>query len=651
MRSFINKGTCLFSACALIACLAGFSVDRTNHVMAHQAPQDQLQEYISFSRTPCATYSLDYFKPNKWTEFISKEQAKDDLAFLKYLFNNAYSGREYWERKGIDFGAIYNKIENIIDRSSGRVRSEEIENALASALTPIVDGHLSIVGESVHNFCPHLDAYFTDIIVRQQANGAYSVRYSPSSHITRGTLFTGSKNDLFPTLSPTGVKEYLLGRLSRTTIIDLETSFNDRKVVLPLHRSYVSLPDSAIGSGVFSEYDLNGLHILGVSSFDSYYSNQLRAFANSASKQRLRQTFLLNLTGNTGGNSGYPEAFFKGLFGVALWPILAANLVSPPILQATSLVDGGNGDHRELVASSNRQMSSAMQVPYRYWSNIISHRRAQFNQWKGRVIVLVNGSVSSSGEAAVAMAKADRNSLIVGENTAGKYIFGDRRVYYLPNSGLQVWLGSKLFLDPNLKEGAGYYPDYWLDSHDPVSEIAKWSRDQKHYLFTPVSRKALFTIDFAGEMSKQSRRIRRLVGAILGPGEIGSKIEVDQVVRRQGKTSLRLEARQETTVFYALSMPIPTSSSSTVAANWHVRGSGIRRQGKQLDNCFVGLAYTDNDGQRQFLASNYDGTFPWTTGRAVVNLGKVGGRDLEFVVFLSKTGQLWISDAGISVVE
>jgi hypothetical protein len=42
--------------------------------------------------------------------------------------------------------------------------------------------------------------------------------------------------------------------------------------------------------------------------------------------------------------------------------------------------------------------------------------------------------------------------------------FGDLTIYRLPNSGLQVQLTNKLFLEPDLAstQGIGYLPDLWV---------------------------------------------------------------------------------------------------------------------------------------------------------------------------------------------
>ena len=45
---------------------------------------------------------------------ISQSQALEDFVTFKYLIDNAYSGRDYWAMRGVDFPKLYAQIEGVI---------------------------------------------------------------------------------------------------------------------------------------------------------------------------------------------------------------------------------------------------------------------------------------------------------------------------------------------------------------------------------------------------------------------------------------------------------------------------------------------------------------------------------------------------------
>ena len=69
----------------------------------YDTPPNFIKTYIdSLSRTVAYKEIPDYVdKP--CPEYITKEQAREDIEMFKYLIKTAYSGKAYWEKQGVDF--------------------------------------------------------------------------------------------------------------------------------------------------------------------------------------------------------------------------------------------------------------------------------------------------------------------------------------------------------------------------------------------------------------------------------------------------------------------------------------------------------------------------------------------------------------------
>jgi hypothetical protein len=98
--------------------------------------------------------------------------------------------------------------------------------------------------------------------------------------------------------------------------------------------------------------------------------------------------------------------------------------------------------------------------------------------YTGRLVVLVDKQVASSGETFAQLAAQIRGAVLVGENTAGCVDYGNVDMKpALPHSGIQCAFGRTRFVEDWIRpsrEGVGFFPDYWLDTADPVAQIAAW---------------------------------------------------------------------------------------------------------------------------------------------------------------------------------
>lgn len=81
-----------------------------------------------------------------------------------------------------------------------------------------------------------------------------------------------------------------------------------------------------------------------------------------------------------------------------------------------------------------------------------------------KIYVLIDRYVSSSGESAIANLKAIEGTVVLGENSGGRYFSGNCIDIYLPNTGLSLYYGTGRVLyngTQNIDELGGFAPDIY----------------------------------------------------------------------------------------------------------------------------------------------------------------------------------------------
>ena len=96
--------------------------------------------------------------------------------------------------------------------------------------------------------------------------------------------------------------------------------------------------------------------------------------------------------------------------------------------------------------------------------------------FSGRLAVLADAGVASSGETFVFLASQIQGAVLLGENTSGCTAYGNVEGHDpLPHSRIELWFGRSRFVWECVRpvvEGVGVFPDYWLDDPDPIGWLA-----------------------------------------------------------------------------------------------------------------------------------------------------------------------------------
>lgn len=191
--------------------------------------------------------------------------------------------------------------------------------------------------------------------------------------------------------------------------------------------------------------EVDGIPVFDIKRF--YYDTeeeklQLEAFAKSGANYKNYPYLIFDLRMNNGGSDAYLWEFLVGLTGEEPEPpidFLQKNSDTFLELLKTEydITDVESGI--ETYQTEGKQVSAAQ-----------------------KIYVLIDRYVSSSGESAIANLKAIEGTVVLGENSGGRYFSGNCIDIFLPNTGLSLYYGTGRVLyngTQNIDELGGFAPD------------------------------------------------------------------------------------------------------------------------------------------------------------------------------------------------
>ena len=419
---------------------------------------------------------------------LAKEEALEDIGMFEYLLNTSYSGLEYWEHAGVDFKSHLDSLRSALEERD-TISSYEFERGLSTILKHIFDGHIALIGRGYNHAYRHKAVCFCDILVEKTEDGLLRVIDSQLDPVKIGDQFTqeNAERYLFRTLSPPGKIHYLIGVFSFDVPPRERLSFNGKAMQVPFHKSrllYARFDDPE----PFHVERKNNIPIIRAASFSDNLYPKMKEFMAAGSEFKNEDTIIVNLFGNGGGSSVFPEGFVRNLNGLSEWNVSNAVLTSPAITQYylrydTASMPDISPELKYAIASNSKKYEQYRTSPARTWEFGSSHGQIRSGTYHGTLIILTNRRVLSAGEAMVGYSQSVKNRILIGENTGGVTQFSDCQQYLLPNSRFIVKLPRRLLLVPGFEECVGFLPDYWLDSREPVKEVLRWAANPADYRF------------------------------------------------------------------------------------------------------------------------------------------------------------------------
>ena len=401
---------------------------------------------------------------------LTKEMALEDLSIFHYLFNNAYSGKDFYKLKGFKFDPLFEEVKQKLKRKNS-ITSYDLIDFFLSIVHEIHDGHFAFwFGDKFKSLERKKRAYFADVLLKK-ANKGYLVIKSLNDNITVGSMvqIKDAEKYLFRTLAPPDENHYFLGIRSWQPVNKISLTINDEEIEIPVTVCKTTLAEKD-DIGIFKHSNINGYDYVSSSRFWAYHDNLSKRddevmgrFKSCGYNLREKNIVIWDLLNNGGGNSDYPMAFLKGLNGYVEWKSQIAILHSPPIsyIQSQSYTTDENVKEWTFHTATST-----------------TEKRSYF---KGTLYIISNDRIGSSGEIALMMAKCVDNCVIVGQNSRGTGLFGEVLHFQLPNSKICIQLPRKIFLH-DVNEGMGIEPDYWINSTNPQKELLQWLNNPDDYI-------------------------------------------------------------------------------------------------------------------------------------------------------------------------
>jgi hypothetical protein len=466
-----------------------------------------LRSYINAMNEPCNYKELPDYLVSKPPMYITKIQALEDIEMIQYLFDNAYCGRDYWQNNGIKFESLSDRLKEYVDTCpSDRIDVKTFEDVLYDYLSPINDGHTSIVGFQNRTLIKWLKPYFAEIIVEKQ-NNRFVVIESKQFNVKCGSEYIDSREFLFKTLSKNNTEQYLIGKLSTEKIDTLTINFNTGNILLNLHVSGIENVKVDNTDKLVQIDTIKEVPVIRTSSFiwSKGKENDLETFVNYGKSLINRPAFIWNLIANWGGDANYPYRFVGNFNGLSQIYAYVLVLHSPPSNQcywknkntwlelwSESSIRALNNDNIPLdsvpvnrkgkIESIRIEKQTVKTNPRKYWE-IVTKPEKLYGNYNGKAIILMSSKTASAGNNAVAISKSIPNSIIIGSNSSSSFAIGNKKNYCLKNSLIRLELPGTLTIHPDNKLEKGFLPDYWLDSEQPVQDVVDWINNPDTFQF------------------------------------------------------------------------------------------------------------------------------------------------------------------------
>lgn len=131
-------------------------------------------------------------------------------------------------------------------------------------------------------------------------------------------------------------------------------------------------------------------------------------------------------------------------------------------------------------------------------------------------------------------------------------------------------------------------------------------------------------------------------GAWNGESLVESIFEEDSTVCFNGQPSFKLSGDINTHRWNFFSYRIPRYVKA-LKAEFAVKTENVRKEDNQYNNCYVGFVYRDENDEQRFHIAQFNGTNDWKVNQLFFNVQEQKAHNVEFSIFLSKSGTMWVS--------
>lgn len=375
---------------------------------------------------------------------LTMDEALEDVLYTQYVLENAYSGYSYYDEEL--FHTAFDSMQKEL-HSLTSISPNALMDLIAARLSFLSDGHLAFsTQEYGRGFFQKLQTYVSDLIVTEE-DGQFFTADTGKRVVLEPPLRA------FPTIREDIPNARLVGLRSKKPVTEISIQMENQRETIPVHRIKSQPRGQAC---LIEECYLSDIAIITCSSFVGDSEETKNRFYEIGRKCRSYPHVIWNLSNNLGGSSELPKQFLLGLTGGF-----------PDTLRFLAL-------QSTLVHA--KEYGQIWEIP-RHFEPICNGQTENAGLFGGRLHVIINDLVASSGEVAIAWAASLPRVSFYGCNSRGVGRFGDLCVYALPHSKITLWCPQKVF-DTNIAETEGYEPNFWLDSENVVSSVHNWIASQ-----------------------------------------------------------------------------------------------------------------------------------------------------------------------------
>jgi len=443
------------------------------------APRKEADEYLSQiqyipddEEVPMEALAIDIGSDPP--DYITRDQAIEDVEYLFYLLSHGYCGYGYFMTRG-DFDEAYTRIEEDLE-SSSTWSQEDLSQILHDNLRFIQDCHLRI-GE--HTYGTHMDFWYDIAFEMEKEKGIYRFFLQEREYQVVSINGEDPEAFMFPSLNAQGSPVYRMGVLSTTVPEPLELIAQHDDELLYQDVTLSCSDFTYFSEDIFQETTIGGVPVVRIRSFSDHHREGIDRFLEAAYTYRGEPVLIIDLRGNGGGNEAWPKEWITRFTGSRP----SNNRYFTELTTKTTMMGRANYFHYLLdlypetlfyQGEKNRYTTQAEFFEHNqmtpYWSGPFT-QEAQTISNDTTVIVVTNGSVASAAEGCIIYLQQVENVILVGENTCGALVFGQMTLHQLPHSKLSLYLPISLNipLDLTLREEKGFFPDLWIPGEHAVN--------------------------------------------------------------------------------------------------------------------------------------------------------------------------------------
>lgn len=383
-------------------------------------------------------------KPIKDT--ITAEEAKEDVDLFFRALKYGY-GAYYYFGGDEAFDKAKEEVMSFIEEKK-IIYSHDLGNKIRDSLDFVRDGHFGVYGNSPVNIDGgRFEFYYCENQeFSKDENGFYKETVDGEKW-----YFSGCENpdvSIEPYLNSEGWIVYapVLFSREKPEKDEIKLTFGEERRTEKVF--WKESKEFNPGGLDFNYIEENKMVFLSIRSFDrSNYD--FGAFLKSAKEASDEEFLIFDIRSNEGGG-GYEKEWISSFAGTT-------------------------GEIKRIIGERKTGFSHEEMKDYGSERYVLEKHKGVFIENEIPVIVLVDDYCGSAGESMLLGLKTLENTLVIGSNSIGAQVCGNAKALWLPNSGIDFYIGTVLSFHNTLElvDGKGYKPDIWCNPLDSVETVLK----------------------------------------------------------------------------------------------------------------------------------------------------------------------------------